>query len=51
VYQEITATLSVRATADLVTSARSEAPVRAAPPRRHRRSSRRLSGLLPRRGR
>jgi hypothetical protein len=47
VYQEIAAVLGVRATAELVTSARPEAPGRTAPPRRHRRSSRWLPGLLP----
>jgi hypothetical protein len=40
VYQEIAAILSVRATAELATSARREAPVRTAPLRRNRRGSR-----------
>ena len=51
VYQQVAAVLGVRATAELATSDRPEAPVRTTPPRRHRRSSRRLSGLLPWRGR
>jgi hypothetical protein len=51
VYQEIAAVLSVRATAELATSGRPEASVRTAPLRRHRRSSRRLLGLLSGHGR